>query len=55
MKYQTLTTDLLRLNESLGLEDADVQEQLNAIRKKNEKLTRVGIKYLETPYPPANK
>ena len=47
LKYQTLTTDLLRLNESLGLEDANIQEQLNAIRKKNEKLTSLNKNLLD--------
>ena len=36
--YQELMNDLLEINDSLGLKDASLNEQLDAIRFKNEKL-----------------
>ena len=35
VQYQKLTNDLIAINESLGLEDADLIEQLEAIKNKN--------------------
>ena len=34
-QYQNLMNDLLEINDSLGLKDATLQEQLEAIRSKN--------------------
>ncbi len=47
LKYQTLTNNLLKLNESLGLNDADIQEQLFAIKKKNEELSNLNRDLLD--------
>ena len=41
LRYEELTTDLLKINESLGLQDASVQEQLNAIQLKNQELSKL--------------
>ena len=35
VQYQKITNDLIAINESLGLEDADLIEQLEAIKNKN--------------------
>ena len=35
-QYQELMNDLLEINDSLGLKDATLQEQLEAIRSKNQ-------------------
>ena len=40
-QYQQLTNDLLEINDSLGLTDATLKEQLDAIRFKNEELARL--------------
>ncbi len=40
-QYQQLTNDLLEINDSLGLKDATLKEQLDAIRFKNEELARL--------------
>ena len=40
-QYQQLTNDLLEINDSLGLKDASLKEQLDAIRFKNEELARL--------------
>ena len=40
-QYQELMNDLLEINDSLGLKDASLNEQLDAIRFKNEELARL--------------
>ena len=40
-QYQALMSDLLEINDSLGLEDATLKEQLDAIRNKNQELARL--------------
>ena len=38
IQYQNLTNDLIEINDSLGLKDATLHEQLEAIRSKNQEL-----------------
>ena len=40
-QYQEITKDLLAINDSLGLKDASLIEQLEAIRSKNQKLAEL--------------
>ena len=40
-QYQDLMNDLLEINDSLGLKDATLQEQLEAIRSKNQELAKL--------------
>ena len=40
-QYQDLMSDLLEINDSLGLKDATLQEQLEAIRFKNRELSKL--------------
>ena len=46
-QYQEITNDLLAINDSLGLEDASLLEQLEAIRLKNKKLSELNINLVE--------
>ena len=41
LQYQIITKDLLAINDSLGLDDASLLDQLDAIRSKNNKLARL--------------
>ena len=43
VQYQEITNDLLAINDSLGLEDASLLEQLEAIRLKNIKLSELNL------------
>ena len=42
-QYQEITNDLLKINDSLGLEDASLLDQLEAIRFKNTKLAELNL------------
>ena len=46
-QYQAITKDLLAINDSLGLEDASLLEQLEAIRTKNTKLAELNLNLVE--------
>ena len=46
-QYQRLTNDLIAINESLGLEDASLMEQLEAIKNKNLKLANLNRDLIE--------
>ena len=46
-QYQEITNDLLAINDSLGLEDASLLEQLQAIKIKNNKLAELNINLIE--------
>ena len=43
VQYQEITNDLLAINDSLGLEDASLLEQLEVIRLKNAKLAELNL------------
>ena len=42
-QYQEITNDLLAINDSLGLKDASLLEQLEVIRFKNNKLAELNL------------
>ena len=43
LQYQEITNDLLKINDSLGLKDASLLDQLEAIRFKNTKLAELNL------------
>ena len=47
MQYQKITTDLLAINDSLGLKDASLLEQLGAIKLKNNKLSELNLNLIK--------
>ena len=47
IQYQQLTNDLLTINDSLGLKDATLQKQLDAIRYKNQELANLNENLIE--------
>ena len=47
IQYQAITNDLLAINDSLGLKDASLLEQLEAIRKKNIQLAELNLNLVE--------
>ena len=47
LQYVEITNDLLKINDSLGLEDASLLEQLEAIKLKNENLAELNINLIE--------
>ena len=46
-EYQIITNDLLEINDSLGLEDASLVQQLDAIRSKNKELAKLNLNLVE--------
>ena len=46
-QYQKLTKDLIAINESLGLEDANLSQQLQAIKLKNDELFQLNQNLIE--------
>ena len=46
-QYQAITKDLLAINDTLGLNDASLLEQLEAIRNKNKKLAELNLSLVE--------
>ena len=47
LQYQKITKELLAINDSLGLEDATLLEQLEAIRLKNQQLAELNLNLVE--------
>ena len=47
IQYQEITNDLLAINNSLGLQDASLIEQLEAIRSKNTRLSKLNLDLME--------
>ena len=47
LQYQEITNDLLAINDSLGLKDASLVDQLEAIRVKNKELTNLNLNLVE--------
>ena len=47
LEYQSITKDLLAINDSLGLKDASLLDQLEAIRVKNQSLAELNLSLVE--------